>query len=93
MKTNRMNINELISELTKVKEENERRGWSERNELPMIVSIDQGRTPSGKIRNKKYAKLEKVNSCRIGGIMEENGSCLMIEAGEAFKFGEGSIED
>jgi hypothetical protein len=63
------NLNELIERLEQIRDKNIERGWSERNEIPVFVAVDKGKTPTGRIRRRIYAPVaDHVSSSMVGGI-------------------------
>jgi hypothetical protein len=61
-----MSLRALRDRLTAIIEENERRGWSERNDLPTVIAIEQPKTPTGRLRPDQHHPIHRAESCMFG---------------------------
>lgn len=76
-----MTLKKLQARVNEIIAENERRGWSDRNDLPVIVRV-QRRTPTNRVRN-RFIPIQYMSSAQL---TVYNKKCVELIAEEESEY-------
>lgn len=67
-----LTLTALRDRLSEIIQENDRRGWSERNQTPVVVQCNQGKTAKGRTKHPHYYPIMFVRSS-LNGLIGQPG--------------------
>lgn len=83
MDTRQMTLRQLRDRLTAIIEENDARGWSDRNDKPVCVQVHQTKTPSGRTRKSRFLPIAWAPDSLMG-IHAKDGTRVDVIAVDAY---------